>query len=293
MPGNRGYTSLKITQHTDIYIIFYWHAPCKVSDNTKRELRLNNSKRLKVMENAMMVALSRQITLRRELSITANNLANMSTAGFKVEKMLLASNPGKSANHTDGPAKINFVQGWGVSRNFSDGRIEMTNRPMDMALVGPGFFVIETEQGEKYTRDGRFDVDETGTLVSADGNPVLDDTNSPILLDAFGSSPEISKNGTVFVAGAEVARLKVVQFPQLGQLSKDGSGRYSAAPDAEQTVIENPRIMQGFLERSNVVPILEISKMIEVTRAYKSVTNMLKSQEDNSKDAIKRLGRVR
>ena len=245
------------------------------------------------MENAMMVALSRQITLRRELSITANNLANMSTAGFKVEKMLLANNPSKSANHSDGPQKINFVQDWGISRNFSDGRIEVTSRPMDMALVGPGFFVIETEQGERYTRDGRFDVDETGTLVSSDGNPVLDDTDSPILLDAFGSSPEVSKDGTVFVAGAEVPRLKIVEFTQLGQLKKDGSGRYSAQEGAEQKIIENPKIMQGFLERSNVVPILEISKMIEVTRAYKSVTNMLKSQEDNSRDAIKRLGRVR
>lgn len=245
------------------------------------------------MENAMMVALSRQITLRRELSITANNIANMSTAGFKVEKMLLANNPGKTANHSDGPNKINFVQDWGVSRNFSDGLVEITSRPLDMALVGPGFFVIETAQGERYTRDGRFDVDETGTLVTSDGNPVLDDTNSPILLDAFGSSPEITKNGTVFVAGAEVARLKIVGFTNLGELSKDGSGRYSAREDSERQVIENPKIMQGFLERSNVVPILEMSKMIEVTRAYKSVANMLKSQEDNSRDAIKRLGRVR
>lgn len=244
------------------------------------------------MENAMMVALTRQMTLRRELSITANNLANMSTSGFKVEKLLLSNNLGKTSNHADGPAKINFVQDWGVARNFSDGQIEVTGRPLDVALVGPGFFAVETPEGEKYTRDGRFAVDETGTLSTSDGMSVLDETGAPILLDAFGGAPKIDSKGVIFVDGTEVGRLKIVGFDALGELSKDGYGRYGAPENANLQVIENPKIMQSYLERSNVVPILEMSKMIEVTRSYKSVTNMLKTGEDTSRDAIKRLGRV-
>ncbi len=244
------------------------------------------------MENAMMVALSRQVTLRRELSITANNLANMSTTGFKVEKLLLASNEGKTASHSDGPRKISFANDWGVARDFSDGVIENTDRPLDMALSGKGFFVVETPEGDRYTRDGRFTVDETGSLSTADGMGVLDETGAPVLLDANGGAPKIDRKGVITVDGQEVARLKIVDFDDKGALSKDGYARFVAPADAVPQIVENPTVMQGFLERSNVVPILEINRMIEVNRAYQAVSSMLKKQEDTSKQAIQRLGRV-
>ncbi len=244
------------------------------------------------MENALMVALTRQMTLRRELSITANNLANMTTAGFKVEKLLLAPKEGATASHTDGPNKINFVQDWGVARDFSDGRIEITGRPLDVALVGKGFFAVETPDGERYTRDGRFTVDETGSLSTSDGMMVLGDTGAPILMDAFGGTPSIDQKGVISIDGAEIARLKVVGFASLGELAKDGSGRYRAPEGAVPETIENPQVMQAYLERSNVVPILEINRMVEVTRSYQSVSNMLKSEEDTSRQAIQRLGKV-
>ncbi|PHR60902.1 MAG: flagellar biosynthesis protein FlgF [Robiginitomaculum sp.] len=244
------------------------------------------------MENALMVALTRQMTLRRELSITANNLANMNTAGFKVEKLLLASKSGATSSHADGPNKINFVQDWGVARDFSDGRIEITGRPLDVALIGKGFFAVETPDGERYTRDGRFKVDQTGTLSTSDGMMVLDDTGAPILMDAFGGAPSIDQKGIISIDGAEIGRLKVVGFAALGGLAKDGSGRYRAPEGAIPETIETPKIMQAYLERSNVVPILEINRMVEVTRSYQSVSNMLKSEEDTSRQAIQRLGRV-
>jgi flagellar basal-body rod protein FlgF len=244
------------------------------------------------MENALMIALSRQMTLRRELSVTANNLANMTTAGFKVEKLLLAPKQGATASHEDGPRKISFVQDWGVARDFSDGVIEITGRPLDMALVGPGFFAIETPQGERYTRDGRFTVDETGILTTSDGMTVLDEGDAPILLDAYGAAPHVDRKGVVSVDGAEVARLKIVGFSALGELAKDGAGRYQAKDGVIAEVIEAPKVMQAYLERSNVVPIMEMNRMIEVTRSYQAVTNMLKSEEDTSRQAIQRLGRV-
>ncbi|VAV89621.1 Flagellar basal-body rod protein FlgF [hydrothermal vent metagenome] len=257
------------------------------------ELRLKILQKAKVMENAIMVALSRQMTLRRELSITANNLANMTTAGFKVENLLLSQKTGATARHQDGPSRINFVQDWGVARDFSDGQIETTGRPLDVALVGPGFFAIETPDGERYTRDGRFSMDETGTLTTSDGMLVLDDSGAPILLDAFGSAPEIDSKGIISVNGQEVGRLRIVNFPELKELTKQGDGRFLAPEDAEIIDVETPKVMQAFLERSNVVPILEINRMIQVTRTYQSVSNMMKLEEDTSKGAIERLGRVR
>lgn len=244
------------------------------------------------MENAMLVALSRQMTLRREMSITANNLANMSTAGFKVEKMLVSAKDDTAARHEDGPTHVDFVQDWGVARDFSDGQIEATGRPLDVALVGPGFFAVDTDEGERYTRDGRFTVDATGTLTTSDGKAVLDDSGAPILLDTNSSAPKIDSQGVVSVDGQQVARLRIVGFADLGSLSKDGAGRYSAPDGLQPEELEAPKVMQAHLERSNVVPILEMNRMIEVTRSYQAVSNMLNSQEDLTKTAIQRLGRV-
>lgn len=245
------------------------------------------------MENALMVGLTRQMVLRRQMDITANNLANMSTAGFKVEKILLRRHEGAPASHQDGPAKISFVEDWGVARNFSDGRIEDTGRPLDVAVVGRGFFAIETPDGEHYTRDGRFSIDNTGTLVASDGMTVLDKAGGPIVMDQNGQSPIIKANGAVIVNDVEVAQLKVVNFASLGVLKKSGDGRYSVPDNTEVLDIENPKLLQAHLERSNVVPISEITRMTEITRAYQSMSNLLKQSEELSKRTVERLGRVR
>ncbi len=245
------------------------------------------------MENALMVGLTRQMVLRRQMDVTANNIANMSTAGFKVEKLLMRRVDDLAATHTDGPSNISFVQDWGVARNFADGQMENTGRPLDLAITGSGFFVVETPDGELYTRDGRFSVDDTGTLSTADGMAVLNVDGAPIVLDAGGESPVISKEGSIRVAGLEVARLQIANFTSLGVLEKSGEGRFAASADAEVLIMDNPVIMQAHLERSNVVPIAEMSRMIETTRAYQSISNMLNQEETLSRRTIERLGSVR
>ncbi len=245
------------------------------------------------MDNALMVGLTRQMTLRRQMDVTANNIANMSTAGFKVEKLLVRRVDDGPASHADGPSRISFVQDWGVARNFADGQIENTGRPLDLAITGAGFFVVETPEGERYTRDGRFSVDDTGTLSTADGKAVLDNSGSPIVLNASGEAPVITTKGSVQVGGVEIAKLQIANFTSLGVLEKSGEGRFVAAPGAEILEMENPVIMQAHLERSNVVPIAEMSRMIETTRAYQSISNMLNQEETLSRRTIERLGSVR
>ncbi len=245
------------------------------------------------MENALMVGLTRQMVLRRQMDITANNLANMSTAGFKVEKVLLRRIDDSPATSMDGPSQVSFVQDWGVARNFSDGRLENTGRALDLALMGRGFFAVETPEGERYTRDGRFSVDDTGTLVTADGMVILDRDDAPIILNQNGAAPLISADGAVRVDDVEIARLKVVNFASLGVLEKGGDGRYSVEDGTEVLEVETPKIMQSHLERSNVIPISEITRMTNITRAYQSVSNMLKEEESLSRRTIERLGSVR
>ncbi len=245
------------------------------------------------MNNALMVGLTRQMVLRRQMDITANNIANMSTAGFKVEKLILQKVADGPARHLDGPSKISFVQDTGVSRRFSDGKIEGTGRAFDLALNGPGFFVVETPGGERYTRDGRFSVNDTGTLSTFDGMPVLDDGGAPILLDVNGEEPVIGKDGSVKVGNLVVAKLDIANFDRLDKLQKVGEGRFKAPPRLEVLAVENPIVMQGHLERSNVVAIVEMSRMIQTTRAYQSVSNMLNQAETLSKRTVERLGSVR
>ena len=245
------------------------------------------------MENALLVGLTRQMTLRRQMNVIANNIANLSTAGFKVEKILLRRVDDTKASQADGPRQVSFVQDWGVARNFSQGQIENTNRALDVALSGRGFFVVDTPQGPRYTRDGRFSIDNNGTLSTADGKAVLDDSDQPIVLNTDGATPVIDKDGSVLVDGQEVARLKIADFANLGVLHKTGEGRFSAPGDIDVKTVTSPGVMQGHLERSNVVPILEINRMIEITRSYQSVSNLLNQEQNLSRRTIERMGAVR
>ena len=245
------------------------------------------------MENALMVGLTRQMVLREKMNVTANNIANMSTAGFKVEKILLQRFDKTRARQMDGPHAVNFVQGGTLVRDFRTGQIEHTGRALDLALPGRGFFAVETGAGVRYTRDGRFSIDSNGTLSTADGKPVLDDNGKPIVLDTTDETPVITKSGAVMVGGQEIARLKVADFASLSRLRKTGEGRFEAPPDAAELSVQNPDIMQGALERSNVVPVMEINRMIEITRSYQSISNMLNQEQNLSRRTIERLGSVR
>lgn len=246
-----------------------------------------------LMENALMVGLSRQLVLRKKMNITANNIANMSTTGFKVEKILLQRFNQTGASQADGPATVSFVKDRGMVRDFRTGQIEHTGRALDLALSGRGFFVVETDDGIRYTRDGRFSVDNNGTLSTADGKAVLDDSDSPIVLNTTDETPVITKAGSVQVGGQEIARLKIADFAALSTLHKTGEGRFEAPADAPELTVQNPNIMQSALERSNVVPIMEMNRMIEITRSYQSISNLLNQEQNLTRRAIQRLGSVR
>jgi flagellar basal-body rod protein FlgF len=244
------------------------------------------------MENALLIGLTRQMTLRRALDVTANNLANMSTAGFKLERpMLSAHEAGRPARAADG-APISFVRDWGFARDFAQGQVEPTQRPLDVAIEGDGFFTVQARNGEtRYTRDGRFTIDAQGQLATAAGFPVLDADGRTITMPADGAPPVIDETGAILAGGATVARLGLVQFTQNAALDKAGDGTYRA--DTPALPADEARALQGFVERSNVNPIEEITRLIDVTRAYESVSRMLSSDEDLKRKAIDTLSGVR
>ncbi|MEE2567053.1 flagellar hook-basal body complex protein [Hyphobacterium marinum] len=244
------------------------------------------------MDNALMIGLSRQLTLRRAMDVTANNIANANTPGFKVESLLLQNQPARRAESQDGPRDLQFVENWGVARDFGQGRLEYTGRPLDLAFEGEGFFAVETEGGDlRYTRDGRFRLDQEGRLAATDGSLVLDEGGAPILLEPGGGHITV-QGGAILQDGNEVARLGAYTFENLGALEKTGDGRYRAPEGVDADLAEEININQGYVESSNVQQVLELTRMMETMRAYQSVSRFIQQGEELDRKAIERLGRV-
>ena len=244
------------------------------------------------MENALVVGLSAQMALNRNMEIIANNIANASTTGFKREAPLFeellvpVDDPQGSIS---GGGMVSFVRDWGVVRDMTAGPLEQTGGTLDVAVDGNGMLVVNTAAGERYTRDGHFKLDAQGKLVTSDGNPVLSD-GGEIVIPPGESEIKIARDGTVSTRQGAAGKLRIVSFAA-SALSKEGKNLYSAnAPAAPAT---DARVMQGMIERSNVEPVVEMTKMIEVQRAYQHSTETLNATDDIIRRAVQRLGDVK
>lgn len=244
------------------------------------------------MENAAYVGLSRQMTLRRELDIVANNIANTDTTGFKVEQLLVGAEVGERARNAFVRPGVSFVLDNGVGRDFGQGALGQTGRDLDFGIEGEGaFFKVNDGAGEAYTRDGAFTVDGEGKLTTQSGAAVQGAGGDIILNPALGE-PAVAPDGTISQNGALIGRLAVVRFDALAALEKGGDGLYRNASNATTSEATDARVRQGMLEGSNVNPILEITNLIEIQRAYESVTRMIENANDLSRRAVERLGRA-
>jgi flagellar basal-body rod protein FlgF len=244
------------------------------------------------LENAAYIGLSRQMTLRRELDIVANNIANADTTGFKVEQLLVGSEVGERARNHAVRGGATFVLDHGVGRDFGQGELRQTGRTLDFAIEGEGaFFTVQAGQGEAYTRDGSFTLDPEGRLVTEGGLPVMGD-GGEIILDETLGAPTVGPDGTITQNGLPTGRLAVVRFDEMAVLSKAGDGLYRNTSNARPGEAPDARIRQGMLEGSNVNPLLEITNLIEISRAYERATKMIEQTTDLSRRSVERLGRV-
>ena len=239
------------------------------------------------MENTLFIALSRQMTVRRQLDTIANNLSNANTAGFKAEKLMFVEYLSKSP---DGKNKMHFVQDLASARDHSPGSYESTGNPLDLAIEGPGWFTVETDNGERrYTRDGHFRINEQGELITSDGHPVLDNGNVPIVFQPTDQEIRIKSDGTVHADGALRGRLQIVEFDNLYEMKKTEGNLYLPGGEAKEAVESS--VIQGMIERSNVKPILEITEMMQAMRSYQGAAKMIDTEHERQRRAIDRLTR--
>ena len=172
------------------------------------------------MDNALYVGLSRQMTLRRQLDIVANNIANANTTGFKTEDLMVRTEQAKPAKTLDGASPVKFVLDDRVARDFTQGAMTKTGGDFDLAIEGTGFFHVQTAAGNRYTRDGRFTTNPEGQLVTQEGAQVLDGGGGPLLIDP-AALPAIQASAAVVqraAAGAAGAGVGAGNQPGIGQL---------------------------------------------------------------------------
>ncbi|WP_027583107.1 flagellar basal-body rod protein FlgF [Bradyrhizobium sp. Ai1a-2] len=252
------------------------------------------------MQNTLLVGLSRQVVLERQMDVVANNIANITTNGYKADRSLFQEFL-RSGAHEDNFAptdrRVSFVNDRATFHDFSQGPTQETKSPLDVAIDGSGFLVVQTPEGERYTRDGNLTVNNQGQLVTQSGYPVLGNAG-PVVFQQTDKDIAIAADGyvTVLEGTGRIdsirGKLRVVNFAQPQQLLKEGSNLYSAGEGNPAAPDTTSRLRQGFVEKSNVNSVTEMSRMIEITRTYTQISSLLQQQSDLHKSAIDKLADV-
>lgn len=238
------------------------------------------------MESPSLVLLSRQDALERQMAMVANNIANMGTTGFKQERMVFRDffNPLQQGE------KIHFVLDRATYRDTTQGPIVQTGNPLDVALEGDAYFTVQTPQGNRYTRGGSFTLNEQGEIINASGAKLLSADGQPLLIPVDSGSIEISPTGMVSTDKGQVGQIGLASFTREQDMTGDGDGLYQTGEVPQQSTAT--KVVQGGLERANVQPVVEMTQMIEVNRAYQQTQRLLDQENERMRNAIRVLSKV-
>ncbi|KJC37131.1 flagellar basal body rod protein FlgF [Bradyrhizobium sp. LTSP885] len=252
------------------------------------------------MQNTLLVGLSKQMVLERQLDVVSNNLANMNTNGFKADRSLFQEYLSTSAhedNFASSDRRVSFVQDRATFHDFTAGPTEQTKSPLDVAIDGDGFLVVQTPGGERYTRDGNLQINNQGQLVTSSGYQVLGNSG-PIVFQQTDHDVNIAADGNITVVEGTArtdsvrGKLRLASFAQAQRLLKEGGNLYAPGEGATAAIDTKSQIRQGFIEKSNVNSVTEMSRMVEITRTYTAIASLLQQQSDLHKSAIEKLADV-
>lgn len=244
----------------------------------------------------MYTTLSGQIAVSKQLDVIANNIANANTTGYRAErplfekalkdqKALLSSSLKKDIVAPESILTNDFVGIRGSYTDLTNGPIESTSNPLDVAINGKGFFVIQTPAGERYTRNGAFKLDSANRLVTQDGNPVMGQ-GGEIILKAGHSS--ISSDGNITVDKESVGKLRVVDLTGTSMTREEGN--LFSVTSGSPSEIGTPQVAGNSLEGSNVNAVRELADMILAARLFEGFKNVQETASKLDQARNERLG---
>lgn len=239
------------------------------------------------MENSIYIGLSKQMVLRTDMQIIANNVANMSTPGYRAQNLVFDEFISKPQGEHD---PMSFVFDKKQYQNTQPGSLSFTGNPLDIALEGPGFIGIQAPGGEiAYSRAGNFQMDAEGTLLNSAGYPVADTGGGSITIPPGSTDISIDEKGVVSDQDGQLGQIMVAEFDNLQTLDPMGDTLYTTT--SAPLPPEHTRVKQGLVEGSNVKPVIEMTRMIDTLRSYQSVQRLLQNEHDRLRSAIQKLTR--
>lgn len=237
------------------------------------------------MDATGYATLSRQSGLMRELQVIANNIANAATTGYRQEGLVFS----EFIRAAPGQPSLSMGRAQVHSISAEQGPLTQTGGDFDLAIEGEGYFLVETPAGERLTRAGAFGPNAAGDLVNADGFRVLDAGGAPVFVPPDADAVHIGPDGTVTANGRPVGQIGLFVPDAATGLVREGGALLRA--DAGTGPAEGARVLQGFLEGSNVNAIDQMARMVEIQRAYELGQSFLDAEDDRIREAAKTLMR--
>lgn len=232
------------------------------------------------MDSTGYITLTRQSGLMREMQVVANNIANAATTGFRQEGVVFSEH----VRGIEGGASLSMGHGNGRHSSFEQGSLTQTGGTFDFAIEGDGYFLVQTPNGERLTRAGSFTPNAAGDLVTHDGHAVLDAGGAPVFIPPGARALSVSPDGTISADGAFVGQIGLVTPTNPGGMTREGGVLFRTEEGFEPS--ENAKMMQGFVEASNVDPIGQLARMIEIQRAYEMGQSFLDSEDERVRRAM-------
>jgi flagellar basal-body rod protein FlgF len=240
------------------------------------------------MDITTALAASRLIAQQRAMDITANNIANANTPGYRTERVVFSDYIDKQTGTKSPPGikSISYTHDRATYREPQPGSVTHTGNTYDLALTSDGYFTVNTKNGPRLTRDGRFGPMPDGTLADASGNAVLDTNGKPLQIPATDTRITIASDGSVSTESGQIGKIGVVQTDPM-KLQAEGATHFIAG--APTTPVAAPGIVQGAMEGSNVQPVLEVTRMLDNERQFQFVTQLVQAEGDRQQNAIEKL----
>ncbi|WP_170399451.1 flagellar hook-basal body complex protein [Ruegeria arenilitoris] len=229
--------------------------------------------------------LSRQTGLMNEMRLVANNIANANTTGYRAQGLVFS----EFVRDLPGNPSLSMARAEVRNTSLQQGLLTETGGQFDFAIEGDGFFMVQTPSGNRLTRAGAFSPSAEGDLVTMDGHRVLDSNGAPVFIPPDAASIDVGSDGTLSIEGQLLGQIGVYRVADPKTLVREGSTQFRA--EGEIDPVENPVVLQRFLEGSNVNAVEQVTRLVEIQRAYELGQSFLKTEDERLRGALKALMR--